>query len=159
MNARRLVMGLVIVALATAGLAAQRRGGGGRGGLNIGARGRMDTLALAFDLDKDQRKTIKAVLDEGFASAAPVRAELKKTRAALGAAAIGTDAAALETATKAYAVQAAAMTAIEMRAFAEVLKPLSPAQKAKGTALAFVLMRTAFLDDKKWDDIPSVHSY
>lgn len=161
MNARILIAGVAFVALATTGLAAQGGGrrGGGRGGPVVANRARMDTLSIAFDLDKDQKKTIKTALDEAYKAAAPIRAELKKTRAALGVAAIGTDAAAIDAAAKAYAAQVTAMTDAEMKAFAEVLKPLSPEQKAKGTSQAFFLMRTIFLDDKKWDDIPAMVSY
>lgn len=161
MNARTLFISTMLVALTATGLAAQGRrgGGGGRGGPAVETRGRMDILSVAFDLDKDQKKTIKATLDEAFKAAAPIRAELKKTRAALGVAALGTDTAALDAAAKAYAAQVTAMTAAEMEAFSHVLKPLSPEQKAKGTSQAFFLMRTIFLDDKKWDDIPGLDSY
>jgi Spy/CpxP family protein refolding chaperone len=160
MSGRLLIAALALVALATTDMAAQgRRGGGGGRGPVVENRARMDTLSVAFDLDKDQKKTIKTALDEAYKGAAPIRAELKKTRAALGVAAIGTDPAAIDAAAKAYAAQVTAMTAAEMKAFAEVLKPLSPEQKAKGTVQAFFLMRTIFLDDKKWDDVPAMVSY
>lgn len=158
------VAGLLVTIVATTGLFAQGRGGGrGGGGGGRGPmtdiRGRMEILSDVFDLDKDQKKAVKTTLDAAYKDAAPIRLELKKTRAALGVAAQGNDAAAIDAAAKAYATQVTAMTDAEMKALALILKPLSQEQKAKGTSAAFFLMRTIFLDDKKWDETPGVDSY
>jgi hypothetical protein len=60
-----------------------------------------------------------------------------------------------------YAEQAAAMTAAEMTALAEIIQTLDPAQRANTAAIrsAFFLMRGIFLDKKRWDDVPDSRSY
>jgi hypothetical protein len=96
--------------------------GGGRGGIQY-TRGEM--IENAFKFVKDQRRTVKAILDEAQKSAAPVRDGLTKTRQSLGALIqTGRPQPEIEAAAGAYADQVAAITKIEMVALARLLEVL-----------------------------------
>ena len=174
MNARfrflSILLGVVVAAAVSQPAFAQRgggggggRGGGGGGGMMpSGERSRLDALEQDFTLTKDQKKTVKTLLDEAHKSAASLRDGLTKTRASVAAAIQGGKGQAeIDVAVKAYGEQAAAMTAIEVKALSDVLKALTPEQRAKNAAVssAFFMMRGAFLDNKKWDDVPSGKLY
>jgi hypothetical protein len=141
-----------------------QRGGGGDLSFNISPMqlSRLERLELLFKLDKDQKKAIKTILDAAHQNAAPVRDRLTAARAALGSTIIsGQPQAGLDAAAKAYGEPAAAMTAIEMQALADVLKALTPEQRQNGAAIraAFSMVRGMFLDPKKWDEIPKAQGY
>jgi Spy/CpxP family protein refolding chaperone len=159
-----ILLTLIVVGFSNAAFA-QRGGGGGRGGgatLGPVTRSRLDTLDVGFNLTKDQKKTIKGLLDDAQKNAAPAREGLLRTRAAVAAAIQGSKSPAeIDAAVADYAEQAAVMMAIEMKALAEVMKALTPAQRANNAAIstAFFLMRGAFLDSKKWDDAPDGRAY
>jgi hypothetical protein len=160
----RLFATLVFVVGALTMVAAQRGGGGGDLSFNISPMqlSRLERLELLFKLDKDQKKAIKTILDGAHQSAAPVRDRLTATRAALGAAIIGgKPPAEVDAAAAAYGEPAAAMTAIEMQALADVLKAMTPEQRQNGAAIrtAFSMVRGMFLDPKKWDEIPKAQGY
>jgi Spy/CpxP family protein refolding chaperone len=159
----------VLVALAPgAVLVAQRGGGRGRSGgetadgAELYPPTRLQILETAFRLKKDQKKAIKAIMDEAHKSAAPIREGLISTRAAIAAAVEGNKGQAeIDAAVNGYAAQAAAMTALEMKALAQVLELLEPDQRANqpGIRSAFFLMRGMFLDHKRWDDVPDNRGY
>ena len=67
----------------------------------------------------------------------------------------------IDAAVKQYGQQAAAMATLEMKALAQLLQQLEPAQRANQAAVrsAFVLMHGIFLDAKKWDAVPDSRSY
>jgi len=145
-----------------------QRGGGGRGGggMPSGENGyqysRLEILANGFDLTKDQKKTVKTLLDDAHKGAAATREALASSHAAIGAAiAANTGQAEIDAAVKEYAKHAAAMTELEMKALADVLMKLEPEQRTNGAAIrsAFFMMRGVFLDDKKWDAVPDSRSY
>jgi len=144
---------------------AQKGGGGSRGGGSISMpqpQGRLDILERAFTLTKDQKKAVKTLMDDAHKSAAPAREGLAKTRAAVAAAIQANKSAAdIDAAVKSYAEQSAAMAGIEMKALADLMKALDPPQRANNAAVsqAFFMMRGAFLDNKKWDDIPDGKLY
>jgi hypothetical protein len=125
----------------------------------VDPRSRLEILTDIFGLERDARNAVRATLDAAHKSAAPIRAELAKTRAALAAAAATGTPADLTAAARAYAEQSAAMTALEMKALAGLLEPMTPEQKKQGTAAAFYLMRGSFIDDRRWDVIPTGRSY
>lgn len=165
---RSILAALVLVLVAVNPAAAQRGGGGGGGGGNLGFSispmllGRLERLELLFKLDKDQKKAVKDILDAAHKSAAPVRQQLTATRTALGQAIITAKPQAdIDAAAKAYALPVAAMTKLEMQAFADVLKALTPEQRQNGPAIrnAFSMVRGMFLDEKKWDEIPKAQGY
>lgn len=125
-------------------------------------RGRLDALAENFTLTKDQKNKIKVILDEAHKGAVPVRDALTKTHADIAAAIQANKGQAeIDAAVKAYAEQATAMMALEMKALAKVMKELTEEQRGNGAAVsaAFFAMRSAFLDPKRWDDIPSGKNY
>jgi Spy/CpxP family protein refolding chaperone len=157
---------LALVLVVSAWPQAQRGGGRGGGGMPGGDGGyqysRLEILANAFALNKDQKKTVKGLLDDAHKAAAPTRDALASSHAAIGAAiAANKSQAEIDAAVKEYAKHAAAMTELEMKALAQVLTPLEPEQRTNGAAIrtAFFLMRGIFLDDKKWDAVPDSRSY
>jgi Spy/CpxP family protein refolding chaperone len=161
-TARAVFVGLAAITLVSTAVSAQRGGGGSRGPAGVSqaeTRGRMQILTDILTLDNDQKKQVKAVMDAAYKEAAPVRAQLAKSRAALATASQSKDQAQIDAAAKDYAAQATAMTGIEMKALAQILAAVKPEQKTQGTGPAFYLMRGAFLDDKKWDEIPEVKGY
>lgn len=143
-----------------------QRGGGRGGGASSGENGyqysRLEILANAFNLTKDQKKAVKTLLDDAHKAAAPTRDSLATSHAAIGAAiAAGKSQAEIDAAVKEYGKHAAAMTELEMKALADVLTKLEPEQRTNGAAIrsAFFMMRGIFLDDKKWDTVPDSRSY
>ena len=164
MTARRYVsitvLGLGVAALlATSTVSAQRGGGGGGGFGGGGTKARMDALTENFKLEKEQRKNIKAAIDEAYKNTIPIRADLTKARTALVAAVTsGKPQADVDEAAKAYGTQAAALAGAEMKALAQLMGMLTEEQMKMQPAInaAFSLLRGAFIDDKKWDDIPDV---
>jgi len=162
---RVVVVASLAATLAVTGTAVVRaqgrggRGGGGFSGPSTDVRSRMEILTDTFQLDKDQRKAMKATLDEAYKEGAPIRAALKKAREGLFLAVKNGQQAELDKAVDEYAAQATAMTDLEMRTLAHILSPLRAEQRAQGTMGAFYLMRSMFLDDKKWDEIPKVKEY
>ena len=126
------------------------------------SRSRLDTLDVNFKLTKDQKKTIKGILDDAQKNAAPIREGLTKSHAAIAAAVQGNKGQAeIDAAVKSYAEQATAMATLEMKALADVMKVLDAEQRANNAAVssAFFLLRGAFLDNKRWDDIPDGRMY
>lgn len=167
--ARSLVtlLGVVLMLAALTSISYAQRGGGRGGGGGGGEFGgfqmtRLDTLSNDFGLNKDQKKAVKALLDEAHKSAAPTRDGLLNAHAAIGAAiAANKSQAEIDAAVKEYGQQSAAMTALEMKTLAQLVHQLEPAQRTNGAAIrsAFFLMRGIFLDPKKWDGVPDARSY
>ena len=156
----------IIVATMTAVPHAQRgsRGGGGGGGGEFGGYklNRLEILTNDFGLNKDQKKAVKALLDEAHKGAAPTRDALLNAHAAIGAAiAANKGQAEIDAAVKQYGQQAAAMATLEMKTLAQLMNQLEPAQRGNGSAIrsAFFLLRGAFLDPKKWDSPPGTQGY
>ena len=157
----------VSLALCLTGVAAAQRGGRGGGGGDVGGGApayqftRLQLLEQDFKLTKDQKKSVKALLDDAHKSAAPIRDALASTRTQIVAVIQrnGSEAE-IDAAVKAYANQAAAMTALEMNAFADLLKAITPEQRGDPNAMraAFFLMRGIFID-KKWDEVPEGKGY
>jgi hypothetical protein len=155
------VAGILSLPVMVARPAAQK-GGGNRMPSMSANRSRLDTLDIDFKLTKDQKKTIKGILDEAHKSAAPIRDGLAKTHASIAAAIQANKGQAdVDAAVKSYAEQSTAMATVEMKALADVMKALDSDQRANSAAIstAFFLMRGAFLDPKKWDDLPDGRNY
>lgn len=158
--------GAILVMLMAAAAYAQRGGGGG-GGMGGGQMGgfqlsRLDMLTNDFQLTKDQKKNIKALLDDAHKNAAATRDALLNAHAAIGAAiAANKSQADIDAAVKQYGQQAAAMATLEMKALAQLIQQLEVPQRGNQAAVrsAFVLMHGIFLDPKKWDAVPDLRSY
>ena len=143
---------------------AQRGGGGGMAAPQVGGfqLSRLEMLTNDFQLSKDQKKTIKSLLDDAHKNSAATRDSLLNAHAAIGTAiAANKGQAEIDAAVKQYGQQAAAMATLEMKALAQLLQQLEPAQRANQAAVrsAFVLMHGIFLDAKKWDAVPDSRSY
>ena len=161
------MLGIALMLLTVSSMSYAQRGGGRGGGTGGGEFGnfqmtRLDTLTNDFGLNKDQKKAVKALLDEAHKTAAPIRDGLLNAHAAIGAAiAANKSQAEIDAAVKEYGQQSAAMTALEMKTLAQLVHQLEPAQRTNGAAIrsAFFLMRGIFLDPKKWDGVPDARSY
>jgi hypothetical protein len=154
-----------VIVSGVTGVAWVQRGGGSSPALATGAFpfSRLESLQENFKLTGDQKKAVKALLDDAHKSAAPVRDALLKTHAALGATVqTGVSQAEVDAAAQAYADQAAAMARIEMEAIAKVLAIADPQlQNQAAIQAAFFMARGMFLKSGKWDEIPerNVPSY
>lgn len=143
----------------TAGLldvSAPRAGrGGGRGGGNDMPPTRMELLTAAFPLDGNQKKQVKAIMDDEFKASSAARDQWIASRSAIGKAIQAGAAAAIDQAVAKHAADAAAMAAAEARAMAKIVALLTPEQKANASGLqqAVYGMRLAFAG-KKWDVSP-----
>ena len=136
--------------------ALQRGGAGGAragGGAMMMPTDRESVLTAILFLKGDQKKSFKSVMDEAYKNAAPVRDELAKARKVIGEL-IDQDAPSesLSQAAEPYGAQAAAMTAAEMTALAQVLALLSEEQRPNTGTIntSASLMRGAFIG-KKWN--------
>jgi len=164
MRGSRALVGLLAAVVVVAALPARaftQRGGGGAPPTPL-EQTRLNILESGFKLNKDQKKEVKTILDEAHKSGAPVRAALTRTHAAIAAAIQSNKSQeVIDAAVNEYAQQAAAMTALEMQALAQVLQTLDQEQRANGAGVrsAFFLMRGIFLDNKRWDDTPDGRSY
>jgi hypothetical protein len=151
----RLTIAIVIVVLAAASGEAQRGG--------AFPFSRLESLEENFKLNGEQKKAVKAALDEAHKGAAPVRDALLKAHAVLGAAVQASASQAdLDAAARAYGEHAAAMARIEMEALAKVLAIADPELKnSQAIQAAFYMARGMFLKNNKWDEIPerNVPSY
>ena len=157
MLARILTIGMVACAL----VIAQRGGGGGGskgGGGNMGAASfggptsRLDRLAETLKLNKDQKKDIKATLDDAQKEATPLHEQMNKSRLAIAeAVAAGKPKEEIEKAVMSEAELETQMTSLELHAFAGALKLLEDDQKkAGGTMMLYTMVRGAFLG-KNWN--------
>jgi heavy-metal resistance protein len=160
-----ILAGAIVLTMMAAAPHAQRGGGGGgmpsaqMGGFQLS---RLEMLTNDFQLSKDQKKTIKTLLDDAHKNAAAARDSLLNAHAAIGTAiAANKGQPEIDAAVKHYGQQAAAMATLEMKTLAQLLQQLEPAQRANQAAVrsAFVLMHGIFLDAKKWDSVPDGRSY
>ena len=161
-----LLAGTTIV-IAMAATPRAQRGGGGGGGMPPGQFGgfqlnRLEILTADFQLTKDQKKAVKALLDDAHKGAAATREALITAHAAIGAAIAGNKGQAeIDAAVKQYGQQAAAMATLEMKTLGQLMLQLDVPQRGNQAAVrsAFVLMRGIFLVAKKWDAVPDSRSY
>src|SRR5262245_44237265 len=99
--------------------------GAQKGGANIRSivapQSRLVSLEKAFELTKEQKNSIKALMDAAHKEALPIREGLMKTHAAIAAAVqAGKPQAEIDAASKAYGEQAALMAGAEMKALADI---------------------------------------
>jgi len=157
MNRKLILIGLLAATIAFG----QRGGGGGGGGRNgggggmapqgdFGGKNKLELITTMLQLDKEQKKDVKSLMDEAQKEAAPVKDELAKSRAQLAAAIESGKQEDIDKAVTAHAGVEAKMTAVEMKAFAAIYKLLGPDQKTKSRGL-FVMMPGIF-HPKNWVD-------
>jgi Spy/CpxP family protein refolding chaperone len=135
---------------------AQRGGGGGRGGEstmpggNFGAT-RLDRLSDAVKLSKDQKKDIRAVMDDAQKEATPIHEQLIESHLAIAEAiAAGKSQEEIDKAAHHHAELETQMTSIELHAFAKAVVLLEVDQKQVGIRMVFNMVRGAF-NGKNWN--------
>jgi Spy/CpxP family protein refolding chaperone len=151
---------ILLAGLLTAMLAFAQRGGGGgggeRGGDSIMPRmnftgTRLDRLSDALKLSKDQKKDIKAAMDEAQKEATPLHEQLIKSRLAIAEAiAAGKSQEEIAKAVHSEAELETQMASIELHAFAKVVVLLQGGQKQQGIRLVFEMVRGVF-NGKNWN--------
>jgi hypothetical protein len=150
MLSRILLAGLVASTLVFA-----QRGGGGRGGSNMpnvnSGETRMDRLTSALKLSKDQRKEIKAAMDDAQKEATPIYQQLPKSHLAIAQAiAAGKSQEEIDKAVHREAELETQIASIELHAFAKGVFLLEPDQKQVGIPLIFATVRGVF-NGKNWN--------
>jgi hypothetical protein len=154
-----LLTGLLVAAVALG----QRGGGGGsggKGGESMGGMGggggfarvdRLDTLSTMMKLTKDQKKMVKATLDEGQKEAAPVRDQLAKTRKAIAEAVVAGGQDGLAAAVNSHAAAEAQMVTIELKAFAKIYPTLDKEQQ-QGARDFYSRILPGMFKGKSWNE-------
>jgi len=151
---------LLLAGILAATLASAQRGGGGggRGAASTSPLGPMggqgDKLTLLtnnLQLNKDQKKAVKAILDEGQKEAAPLRDESVKSQQAIGeAVAAGKTQDEIDQLVKSHAAVESQMAGIEMKAFVKIYQQLDKDQQPKAQVL-FQIMNGIF-KNKNWNE-------
>ena len=86
---------LILASMLAATMLSAQRGGGGGGGRGRGgdtgsgmqmppSQNRLDLIESMFKLNKDQKKQVKTIMDEGQKEAAPVRDQIVQSESDLG---------------------------------------------------------------------------
>jgi hypothetical protein len=127
-------------------------GAGGMGGMQMPKTvNRMDQISEALKLNKDQKKEVKTILDDGQKEAAPVREQLMKSELAVGDAIQGGKSGDdLKPLINSEAALQAQMVGIEMSAFAKIYKLLDKEQQPQ-TRGVFPMMKGIF-NGKNWNN-------
>jgi hypothetical protein len=155
MLSRILLAGL----LASTLVFAQRGGGGGgsRGGgggipsMGFGGGTRLDRLTETLKLSKDQKKDVKAAMDEAQKEATPIQDQMNKSRLAIAEAiAAGKSKEEVDKAVLGEAELETQMTSLELHAFAKVVSSLEVDQKQRGVPIVFAMVKGAFLG-RNWN--------
>ena len=155
MLARILLAGLLTSAL----VFAQRGGGGGgsRGGgesmpsMGFGGSTRLDRMTEALKLTKDQKKDVKAAMDDAQREATPIHEQMSKKRLVIAEAiAAGKPQEEIDKAVLAEAELVTMMASLELHAFAKVVAFLEVEQKQRGVPIVFAMVKDAFLG-KNWN--------
>ena len=137
---------------------AQRGGGGGsRGGgesmpsMGFGGSTRLDRMTEALKLTKDQKKDVKAAMDDAQREATPIHEQMSKKRLAIAEAiAAGKPQEEIDKAVLAEAELVTMMASLELHAFAKVVAFLEVEQKQRGVPIVFAMVKDAFLG-KNWN--------
>ena len=154
MPTRILLAGL----LASTLVFAQRGGGGGgRGGgggipsIGFGGGTRLDRLTEALKLTKDQKKDVKAAMDDAQKEATPIHDQMTKSRLAIAESiASGKSQEEIDKAVRGEAELETQMTSLELHTFAKVVSSLEVDQKQRGIPIVFAMVKGAFLG-KNWN--------
>jgi hypothetical protein len=152
-----MLLKLLLAGILAASMASAQRGGGGKGagtGPIMPMNSTPDKLSILTDglkLNKDQKKMVKTVLDEGQKEAAPLRDETAKSRQAIGeAVSAGKSQDEVDKLVKSHAAFESQMAGIEMKVFARIFKELDKDQQTRAQML-FQMMNGIF-QSKNWND-------
>ena len=125
-------------------------GGAGGGGFSNHVA-KLDAITSMLKLNKDQKKQVKAIFDEGQKQAAPLRDQLSKGRLAVAeAAAAAKSPDEVDAAVKSYAAVEAQMASIEINSFAKVYQLLDKDQQ-QGAGRLYQMMPGMF-KTKNWNE-------
>ena len=152
---------ILLAGLFASTLAFAQRGGGSRGGggdmapqLSGSGGSRLDRLSDTLKLSKDQKKDIKATMDDAQKEAAPVHEMIAKSRLEIAeAVAAGKPQEEIGKAVRAEAELDTLMTSIELHAFAKAVSFLEVDQKQRGVPMVFATVKGAF-NGKNWNTDP-----
>jgi hypothetical protein len=130
------------------------RGGGGGMGMSGGGFGpstRLDRMSEALKLSKDQRKDVKAAMDDAQKEAALIHEQMTKSHLAIAEAiAAGKSKEEVDKEIHSEADLETQMVSIELHAFAKVVAFLEGDQKQHGVPLVFAMVHGAF-NGKNWN--------
>jgi Spy/CpxP family protein refolding chaperone len=157
MKSKLAIIGILAVSIA----AAQRGGGGGgRGGRGGGggegmpafqaAKNHLELITDELKLSKEQKKEVKALMDEAQKEAMPLKDQLVKSRTQLANAIESGKQDDIDKDIQSHSMLEAEMAAVEMKAFAAIYKILDADQRSKSRAV-FVMMPGIF-KAKNWVD-------
>jgi hypothetical protein len=112
---------------------------------------RMDRLTSALKLSKDQRKGIKAAMDDAQKEATPIYEQLPKSHLAIAEGiSAGKSQAEIDQAVHHHAELETQIASIELHAFAKAVVFLEPDQKQLGIPSLFAMVRGVF-SGKNWN--------
>ena len=148
---RLLLAGILAATLASA----QRGGGKGASSAPImmgsSQPDKLSVLTDALKLNKDQKKMVKTVLDEGQKDAAPLRDEAIKSRLAIGEAiSSGTSQDQIDRLVMRHAAVESQMAGLEMKVFVKIYQGLDKDQQPRAQTL-FQMMNGIF-KNKNWNE-------
>jgi len=143
-------------------------GGGSRGGRDSGMGGDMggmggggmraiptpmERLSNTLNLNKDQKKQVKSIMDDAQKDATPLKEEMLKQRQAIAqAVAAGKSQDDLSGVINEYASSQTKMTLIELGAFNKIYQTLDKDQQAKAPGI--LAMMNGIFKPKNWDSNP-----
>jgi Spy/CpxP family protein refolding chaperone len=154
---RLLVAGLLSAILAWPQGKRGPANGNGDMGAPVGppAQTRFDNIANTLNLTKDQRKTVRTILEDGAREATPLREQIGKSRITVGEAiAAGKSEEELKQVARSSSDLAAQLTELELKTFAKVFAVLEDFQKKDPQTLgrALLLMNNMY-HSKNWDEL------
>jgi hypothetical protein len=150
-----ILIGMLGTGILTTPVFAQRGGGSKNSGQNIpsaavGGGTRFDRISDVLKLNKDQKKEVKATLDDAQKLATPIHDRMMKGRQAIAeAVAGGKSQDEINQLVSANAALDAQIAGVELKAFAAIYKGLDSDQQTK-TAPMFTMMKGLF-NGKNWN--------
>jgi hypothetical protein len=146
---------VLFLSLAMAALTfAQGKKGGGGGQSNTPMMAptvsKMDQFTQILKLDKDEKKTVKTVMDDAQKDALPVRDQMEKGRLAIAQAVAAAKQEDIDAAVKTYAAAETQMAGIEMNAFAKIFQALDKEQQSKSPQIFG--MFAGIFKNKNWNE-------
>lgn len=157
-----MVKRLLLAGLLCAGVALAQRGGGsgknssGDTGMPMptGVATKFDRIAATLNLNKDQKKAARTIIDEAAKEAAPLRDQISKSRIVVGEAITAKkNEEELKQVAKASSDLSTQLTQLELNTFNKIFGLLDATQKKDQQALGrtFVLMTDIF-HGKNWNE-------
>jgi hypothetical protein len=155
MLSRILLAGFLASALAFAQGGRGGGGGGGRGGSSMPSMPfsgtKLDRMSDALKLSKDQKRDVKAAMDDAQKEATPIHERMMQGRLAIAEAiAAGKSQEEIDKAVHSEADLDTQITSVELHAFAKAVSVLEADQKQRGIPMIFGMVHGAF-NGKNWN--------